>query len=160
MNTGSRVSGTDVKDAYAGSGVFARDATGLVREVSALNAAVLGASSGPIGEFVVFSIPFGLGLFATTGSWVFMVAAVVAALFSIPILLNYAVLTTAMPRSGGDYVFTSRIVRPDIGFASNFSVAVWQIVGAGAFAALAVTTMISPALTIIGTFLNSSTLTD
>lgn len=159
MSTPSNVSRADVKDIYAGSGVFAREATGLVREVSPLNAAVLGASSGPIGEYVVFSIPFGLGLFAASGSWVFLLAAVIAALFSIPILLNYAVLTTAMPRSGGDYVFTSRIVRPDVGFASNFSVAVWQIVGAGAFAGLAVTTMVSPALTIIGSFLNSHTLT-
>src|SRR3954453_15661147 len=88
----------------AHTSVFAREATGLVREVSPLNAAVLGASSGPLGEFVVFSIPFGFGLFAATHEWAFLVASLIAALFSIPILLNYSVLAAAMPRSGGDYV--------------------------------------------------------
>jgi amino acid transporter len=157
MSTTRQPEGT-AKGAHAS--VFAREATGLVREVSPLNASILGASSGPLGEFVVFSIPFGFGLFAATHEWAFLVASVIAALFSIPILLNYSVLAAAMPRSGGDYVYTSRIVRPDVGFASNFSVAVWQIVGAGAFAALAVTTMLSPAFTILGSLLGSTTLTN
>jgi basic amino acid/polyamine antiporter, APA family len=139
-------------------GVFARASTGLVREVSARNASIAGASNGPLGEYVVFSIPFALGLFAATSSGTIFWAAVIAAVFSIPILLNYSALTAAMPRSGGDYVFLSRLVSPAFGFTSNFTLAFCQIIGVGAFAALSVKTILSPALTILGSVLGSSTL--
>jgi basic amino acid/polyamine antiporter, APA family len=32
----------------------------------------------------------------------------------------YYIFTTSMPRSGGDYVFTSRVLHPSIGLAANF----------------------------------------
>jgi amino acid transporter len=148
-----------VSQDLAPGSVFARESTGLIREVSALNASIAGASNGPLGEYIVFSIPFALGLFAATSSGAIFWASLIAAVFSIPILINYAVLTSAMPRSGGDYVFTSRIVNPALGFGCNFSLAVWQIVGAGAFSGLVTKTIISPALTILGSILGSHALT-
>jgi len=141
-------------------GVFARASTGFVREVSAKNASIAGASNGPLGEYVVFSIPFALGLFAAASTGAIYWAAVIAAVLSIPILINYSALTAAMPRSGGDYVFLSRLVSPGFGFTSNFTLAICQIIGVGAFAALAVQTIVSPAFTILGSILGSSTLED
>jgi amino acid transporter len=140
------------------AGVFARESTGLVREVSATNASIAGASNGPLGEFVVFSIPFALGLFAASSVGSFYWAIAIAAVFSIPVLINYSALTAAMPRSGGDYVFLSRLVSPGFGFTSNFTLAVCQIIGVGAFAALAIKTIVSPAFTILGSIVGSHTL--
>lgn len=137
---------------------FARESTGLVREVGAVDASILGASNGPLGQYVVFSLTAGAALFATKSTGSFYVAAILACVFSIPVLLNYAVLGSAMPRSGGDYVFNSRLLSPVVGFVSNFNLATWQILGAGAWTALIVLAVISPALTIIGSVTGSATL--
>lgn len=146
-------------DGESTANVFARESTGLVREVSALDASLIGASNGPLGQYVLFSLPFGAGLLAAASTSSFYWAALIAALFSIPVLLNYSALTAAMPRSGGDYVFNSRLIHPALGFSANFSLAFWQVIGAGAWAVLTVKTVISPALTILGSILESNTLT-
>lgn len=138
--------------------LFARRRTGLVREVSGKDAAAAGASSGPLGQFVVFSIPFGVGLFAAASVGALYWSLLIAAVFSIPVLINYAVLASAMPRSGGDYVFNSRLVTPAFGFTASFVLVCCQIIGVGAFAALAVKTILSPTLTILGAVVGSNTL--
>jgi amino acid transporter len=43
---------------------------------------------------------------------------VLAGIGSIPMMLTIAMLATAMPRTGGDYVWTSRVIHPAIGAAS------------------------------------------
>lgn len=54
-------------------------------------------------------------------------AIVLMAISAIPFYLSTSMLSTAMPRAGGDYVWQSRVLHPSIAFASTFSAwTVWQ----------------------------------
>ena len=97
--------------------LFTRQSSGLVREVSVVNAlffntsAFIGGTLGGAFTIVVLAgVPVVVVGGLTNWSWV---AFAVGAL-GILLALIFASLTSVMPRSGGDYVFTSRIV-PKIG---------------------------------------------
>ena len=98
--------------------VFVRNATGLVRELSAFDAfnLVFSAVLIPVGITQVFS-------FAPT-FWP-NANVLVSFLLSIPLVfcfgMVYLYFTVAMPRSGGDYVWVSRILGPGVGFITNLS---------------------------------------
>ncbi len=97
---------------------FVRNATGLVRELSPFDAfnLVFSAVLIPVGITQVFS-------FAPTfwpGANILM-----SFLLSIPLVfclgMVYLYFTVAMPRSGGDYVWVSRILGPGVGFLTNLA---------------------------------------
>jgi APA family basic amino acid/polyamine antiporter len=97
---------------------FVRNATGLVRELSPFDAfnLVFSAVLIPVGITQVFS-------FAPTfwpGANV-----LVSFLLSLPLVfcfgMVYLYFTVAMPRSGGDYVWVSRVLGPGLGFLTNLS---------------------------------------
>jgi APA family basic amino acid/polyamine antiporter len=101
----------------SGRTLFTRQSSGLVRDVSVVNALFFNTAAfvgGGLGWYPVFySLAFvPIGTFAgfTTYGW----AAIIVGAFCILLALIFASLTSVMPRSGGDYVFTSRIV-PRIG---------------------------------------------
>ena len=54
-------------------------------------------------------------------------AAIIATIGGVFLATCYALLTITYPRSGGDYVFMSRILHPSIGFSMGFSMAFWEI---------------------------------
>ncbi len=111
--------------------MFTRQATGLVRSARATDAlfynVVWSAPALTIAFFFLLKPSFYQGSS-------FLLACVFAFLLGIPGAFLYAMLTTAMPRSGGDYVFVSRIVSPIVGFMSNFSWVFWQMYIIGVFA--------------------------
>ncbi|MBA3876909.1 MAG: hypothetical protein C0498_08230 [Anaerolinea sp.] len=103
----------------AGSGkvLFTRQSSGLVREVSVVNAlffntaAFIGGTLGGAFTIVVLAgVPVVVVGGLTNWSWVAFAVGAMGVLLA----LIFASLTSVMPRSGGDYVFTSRIV-PKIG---------------------------------------------
>jgi amino acid transporter len=54
---------------------------------------------------------------------------ILAMLFELPIALVYVFLSTALPRSGGDYVFQSRVWGGGVAFAITMSgIVIWQFV--------------------------------
>ncbi|OGO57450.1 MAG: hypothetical protein A2V85_06020 [Chloroflexi bacterium RBG_16_72_14] len=100
-----------------GRALFTRQSSGLVREVSVVNAlffntaAFIGAGVGwyPVFYSLAF-VPIGTFAWFTTYGW----GAIIVGGAAVLLALIFASLTTVMPRSGGDYVFTSRIV-PRVG---------------------------------------------
>ena len=98
-------------------GVFLREATGLVREAGWIDILV----------FASLNISWGLSAW-----WYFLWGPYFAPggnlhlgvlLVTVPMVfgaLAWALLVTIAPRSGGDYVFVSRILHPLLGFLSSF----------------------------------------
>jgi len=112
-----------------GRALFTRQSSGLVREVSVLNAlffntaAFIGVGVGwyPVFYSLAFVAIGTAGGFTTYG-----IAAILIGLACVILSLIFASLTSVMPRSGGDYVFTSRIVPrigPFIGWMESWTLA-------------------------------------
>ncbi len=106
--------------------LFTRQSSGLVREVSVTNAlffntaAFVGTGVGwyPVFYTLAF-IPVGSTLFTTYG-W----AAWIVGAFCVLLALIFASLSSVMPRSGGDYVFTTRLlprIGPFLGWLESFT---------------------------------------
>lgn len=107
------------------SGLFVRQASGLVRDVSMANALFFNIAAF-VGTAIGWAIAFyalypewqGLGISAY--AWMALLTGIACYFLGI----IFASLTTAMPRSGGDYVFTSRIISPFWGWIES-----WTLVG-------------------------------
>jgi APA family basic amino acid/polyamine antiporter len=103
--------------AESGSGYFIRNATGLVREMSAFDSFIVG--------FGLLNVMLGLAETFAFAPYVFpgasvALAFVIGGAFALVLGYLYAALSATMPRSGGDYVWTSRILWGWLGFAVNF----------------------------------------
>ncbi|MEA2505653.1 MAG: hypothetical protein QOH48_271 [Actinomycetota bacterium] len=101
----------------ATKGLFVRQSSGLVREVSVTNAlfynsaAFIGNGVGLYPTFYALAfLPVGTVLFFSSYAW----AAIISGIAGIFLALIFASLGTVMPRSGGDYVYTSRFI-PGVG---------------------------------------------
>lgn len=128
-------------------GAYARKATGLVREVSPFSTFVFNMAGQPTSIFLAVSIFFTLGLFPGGSIWLGFAMALVAALI---VCLCYGLFTSAIPRSGGDYVLVGRVTHPVVGLISSFFWASGVILSI-AFVALAfVTVALGPSLTAVG----------
>jgi amino acid transporter len=96
--------------------VFTRKASGLVRVMSPRSALVYNIlTMGVIFPWVFLEAPT-----AFQGSNL-IIGILLAFVLELPLALSYAWLATALPRSGGDYVFQSRTFGGGIGFTIVFS---------------------------------------
>lgn len=98
----------------SGTGVYVRTASGLVRQMSVADAAWYGVLA--TGGFVtlVYFWPFA---HVALGGVSLPLVGVVALILGVPMVVTYAGLGSAMPRSGGDYMYQSRLLHPAVGFA-------------------------------------------
>jgi amino acid transporter len=128
-------------------GVYARKATGLVREVSPFSTFVFNMAGQPTSVLLATSVFLALSLFPGGSIWLgFAMALGVALVISV----CYGLFTSAIPRSGGDYVLVGRVTHPVIGLVSSFF---WTsgVILSIAFIALAfVTVALGPSLTALG----------
>lgn len=123
----------DDVDAKPASGprVFLRDATGLVRSLSAWDAFVLGLGQAGLLYFAATMISYP---YTYPGANI-VLGAIIVAVLSIAWAGVYILFTKAMPRAGGDYVWVSRALHPALGFAQNFTaMLVWAGMGIGILA--------------------------
>src|SRR6476659_1099297 len=99
-------------------GTYARRATGLVREVSPFSTFVFNMAAQPT-AILIATAAFILPLAFFPGGWIWLVFAMS---FFLAILLGvcYGLFTSAIPRSGGDYVLVGRVTHPVVGVISSF----------------------------------------
>ena len=111
MSATSAGSSPAAAPSQAGAGLYTRQASGLVRDISpgagiALNVSFI---SIPLAVLIATQAPS-----AFPGASPFWVTVFAGVLCIFPTLL-YATFTAVMPRAGGDYVFVSRTLHPWVG---------------------------------------------
>ena len=126
---------------------FARKASGLVRGLSMVDAFGVGFMNQGLTPSIWFAITFGLGVFLGGNLIIAAVISLVLAGIGFPIV--WGVLGGSMPRSGGEYVYNSRIIHPVFGIAQSFGDAVIWLVWIYVLAPLA----IDPGLTMTFNYL-------
>jgi APA family basic amino acid/polyamine antiporter len=110
--------------------LFVRQSSGLVRNVSVTNALFFNVAAFVGVGLTLYPIFYSLadvsvwktGPFSAYG-W----AAIIAGLFCILLSLIFSSLTSVMPRSGGDYVFTSRILHPFLGWMESWTLVIASV---------------------------------
>ncbi len=112
------------------SSLFVRQSSGLVRNVSVTNALFFNVAAFVGVGLTLYPIFYSLGfvpVWKYGGISNYAWAAIVAGIFCTILALIFASLTSVMPRSGGDYVFTSRIVHPFLGWLESWSLVIASI---------------------------------
>ncbi|HWE10846.1 MAG TPA: APC family permease [Solirubrobacteraceae bacterium] len=138
------------------SQLFVRRSTGLVREASAVDATIFNAVfSAPVGATLAWGVFFALTAFPGSD----LVAATLwSFVLNIPILIMMSLLASAMPKTGGDYVWVSRILSPPAALVSNFGAAFSAVIGATFWARYFPVFALGPVLVTLGTIFHSHTL--
>lgn len=127
--------------------VYARKATGLVREVSPFSTFVFNMAGQPTSVLLATSVFWVLGVFIGGSLWLGFAMTLVAAII---ISVCYGLFTSAIPRSGGDYVLVGRVTHPIIGLISSFFWTTGVILSIAFIALAFVTVALGPSLTAVG----------
>ena len=138
--------------------LFVRRSTGLVREASALDATIFNAVfSAPVGATLAIGVLWTLSAFPGADPvW----ATIIAVVINIPVLIMMALLASSMPRTGGDYVWVSRILSPPLAMISNFAAALSAMIGATFWARFFPVFALGPVLVGLGVLFNNQTMVD
>ncbi len=137
-------------------GLFVRQSTGLVREASAIDATIFNAVfSAPVGAALAWGVFAALTLFPGAD---IVVATIISGIINIPVLIMMALLASSMPRTGGDYVWVSRIMSPPLALVSNFGAALSATVGATFWARYFSVFALGPILVTLGIFFENDQL--
>ena len=145
-------------DGSGSSQLFVRQSTGLVREASALDATIFNAVfSAPVGATLAIGVLWSLSAFPGADPvW----ATIIAVVLNVPVLIMMALLASSMPRTGGDYVWVSRILAPPAAMVSNFAAALSAMIGATFWARFFPVFALGPILVSLGVLFNNPTLVE
>lgn len=131
-------------------GVFTRASSGLVRQVKTVDVMFYGWEQIGIAYiiFIVFAWQFYPGANLA-------LATLIATVTGIFLAICYAFVSVVYPRSGGDYVASSRALTPAIGMVLSMSLAFWQIFYIGANGVFVPKYGLAPMLSTLGIQLHS-----
>lgn len=135
--------------------IFARKATGLVREGNASSVLIYNINFVSIGLMLVFALSEIPAFYAGANIEGTFLSALIVVL---PTSFVFALLAAAMPRSGGDYVYVSRILGPQWGMMSSLNNTIWWILYGGVPSAFFALYGLSPLLRGLGILANNATL--
>jgi len=97
---------------------FARKASGMVRGLSMIDAFGVGMMNQGITPSIWTMITLGLGTYLTGNLFWACIISLVLVGFGFPLV--WGILSGSMPRSGGEYIYNSRIIHPVVGIAESF----------------------------------------
>jgi amino acid transporter len=137
-------------------GQFARNASGLIRSASIWDAFGINATNG----LFIIGIAWLLLYFPLYSGANVFITILLGVLLCVPLTMSYLKLSVVYPRSGGDYVFNSRILHPSVGFAGNFTLMMGQFFWCAFGGVYMVAYGITPALVTAGIQFNNQTLID
>src|SRR5215472_17339773 len=136
--------------------LFVRKSTGLVREASAFDAMVFNAVfSAPVGATLAWGVFFALSAFPGAD---LVTATLISLVINIPVVIMMALMASSMPRTGGDYVWVSRILSPPMATVSNFGAAFSAMIGATFWARYFPVFALGPTLVTFGIFFHNNDL--
>lgn len=96
--------------------IFVRESSGLRKEVSLIDAIMLNLANMPAGVALFNSI----SPYITEGA-VIWIAAIIGLILAIPQMIVYIILGSKIPRTGGDYVWISRLLNGPLGGTMAFA---------------------------------------
>ncbi len=132
--------------------VFARKTSGLVKELGAFDSFSINLISlGPGPAFALF-----LTILVFVPGVNLMYAVLAAALVGAPVVATYAIMAIEMPRSGGEYVYPSRLLHPYFGIVSGLARIINVIVYAAILPFWFSTLVVGPGLASWGALANNT----
>lgn len=138
-------------------GLFVRQSSGLVREFRATDVFIFNTLGYALGLVLAVVPTFMAGLWPEQNVLLVVTIGTVLTVFNAAM---YGYLAGVMPRSGGDYVYLSRVVHPAAGFTANWGFTWSQFLGLGLYAAFAVNFGIAIAFATLGHATGNDTLID
>jgi APA family basic amino acid/polyamine antiporter len=137
------------------SGLFARNATGLVRGVSPKSSLIINFIPGHPAQSLAAGFFFVFALFPG-GNYLLGLLMVIP----MTLCMSYAfgLLTSMIPRSGGDYMLVSRVIHPAVGIISSFCMTLAGLLSNAFFGIAFVTIGLAPGLTGVGLISHNATL--
>jgi len=134
------------------SGLYARKSTGLVRAAGKWSVLVYNIMFVSIGLMTLFAISFIPAFYPGSN---IQLSFVLALIIVLPTSMVFAMLSVAMPRSGGDYVYVSRALGPAWGMMSNWNQTVWWVLYGGVPSAFFAYYGLTPLLRSLGVLTNN-----
>jgi len=131
---------------------FVRKASGLVRTAGTFDVLAYNINFTSIGLLLAFLILLGPAFYPGINmAW----STIICVILLIPLSLVFGYLGSAMPRSGGDYVYVSRVLGPAWGMMSNFNMTMWWFFYGGVPSAFLARYGLAPFFRTMGVFTNN-----
>ena len=136
-------------------GLYVRQSSGLIREFRPVDVFVFNTLGYATGLVLAVVPTFMAGLWPEQNV---LLVVTIGTVLTLANALMYGYLAGTMPRSGGEYVYLSRVVHPSIGFTANWGFTWSQFLGLGLYAAFAVNFGIAIAFATLGNAISNDTL--